>query len=138
MTSRQKEFCRHYLAGLSAPAAAKAAGYAACTAEKNAAYILGSPTIAAYLAKKRASTTLVTQYHLGQGLERMLSIIKIGTDKEAAIAFHAVLKLYKLQDKIASQDTDYDDIDPTDSSSLNTPVSNNDTPLSQVLSSEGA
>jgi phage terminase small subunit len=50
MTSRQKEFCRHYLAGLSAPAAAKAAGYAACTAEKNDAYILSSPTIAANIA----------------------------------------------------------------------------------------
>lgn len=97
MTARQKEFCRHYLRGLTAPQAARAAGYAACTAEKNAADILRSASVQEYLARHRQAQVLVDARHLAQGRDRMLEIVATGGEKAAALAYHALIRLYRLQ-----------------------------------------
>ena len=105
MTPRQKEFCRHYLRGLSAPRAARAAGYSACTAEKNAATILSSESVSRYLEGRRAASIIITPAHLLAGRDRMLKVIAEGDDKAAAIAFHALLRLKRLEPQLAADDS---------------------------------
>ena len=53
MLPRQREFCRFYLQGMTASAAAIAAGYAKSTAERNAASILQNPAVMAKLERMR-------------------------------------------------------------------------------------
>jgi phage terminase small subunit len=106
MTLRQKEFCRHYLRGLTATAAARAAGYAAATAEKNAATILAAPGIAAYIAYRQSLSRLVTPAQLAAAVTRLNQIILFGADKDSIAATKALLKLKQFEPNIAA-DTNY-------------------------------
>ena len=103
MTPRQREFCRHYLRGLSAPRAASAAGYSACTAEKNAATILRSASVARYLEHNRALADLVTVDDLLEGKALMKQIMAGDDKRAAAMAYNALIRLRGMQAQIASE-----------------------------------
>lgn len=104
MTSRQKEFARHYLKGLPAAAAARAAGYAACTAEKNAAEILRAPAVQAYLQRHRQAKTVISYQDLTLLRERVMHIIHTGTPNEALQAGFQLLQLVRIQEKMDPQE----------------------------------
>lgn len=82
MSPRQREFCRHYLGGMSAAEAAHAAGYAACTAEKNAAEILRSPAVQAWLQRHRAAAVIITQTDLVLLRDQLTELIRSGSAHE--------------------------------------------------------
>ena len=103
MTPRQREFCRHYLRGLSASRAAHAAGYASSVAEKNAATILSSHRVARYLERHRQAARLVSLEHLLQVRDAMLAVLKDPDPKDKTMAAHALVRLYNIQDKLAAQ-----------------------------------
>ena len=103
MTPRQREFCRHYLRGLSASRAAHAAGYASSVAEKNAAIILSSHSVATYLERHRAAAQLITIEDLQKVKARMLVVLDEPESKASALAAHAIVRLYNIQDRLASQ-----------------------------------
>ena len=103
MTPRQREFCRHYLRGLSASRAAHAAGYASSVAEKNAATILSSHSVASYLERHRQLAQLVSLEHLLQVRDAMLAVLKDPDPKDKTMAAHALVRLYNIQDKLAAQ-----------------------------------
>ena len=103
MTPRQREFCRHYLRGLSASRAAHAAGYASSVAEKNAAIILSSPSVATYLERHRQIAQLVSIEHLTKVRDSMVQILDEPDIKARALAGHALIRLHNLQDKLAAQ-----------------------------------
>lgn len=104
MTCRQKEFARHYLKGLPAAAAARAAGYAACTAEKNAAEILRAPAVQAYLQRHRQAKTVISYQDLTLLRERVMHIIHTGTPNEALQAGFQLLQLVRIQEKMGPQE----------------------------------
>ena len=109
MTPRQREFCRHYLGGLSAPRAARAAGYAASTAEKNAATILSSERVARHLDRQRKAAQLVTIDHLQEVRDAMLSVLKEPDAKAKAMAGHALVRLFTLCPQLAARQDAPDD-----------------------------
>ena len=103
MTPRQREFCRHYLRGLSAPRAARAAGYSASTAEKNAATILSSEKVARHLDRQRAVGQLISIENLQEVRDTMLTLLREPDSKARALAGHALIRLYRMGPELAAQ-----------------------------------
>lgn len=117
MSPRQREFCRHYLRGLSAAEAARAAGYAACTAEKNAAEILRTPSVQAWLQRHRAASVIITQADLTLLREQLTDMICTGTAHERIQTGYQLLALARLQHRLPpealpSEDTHNSPINP--------------------------
>ncbi len=60
MSPRQRAFCRHYLICNDAIRAARQAGYTRSVADTNAARILSSPAVQAWLERQRMATLIVS------------------------------------------------------------------------------
>ncbi len=93
-TFRQREFARHYAMGKPAAQAAIAAGYAASTAETNAARLLSQSTVCRYIDAYRRGCRTVTQGHYELALQRIVAILEDSRSEPTVL--RAVAELRKL------------------------------------------
>ena len=136
MKPRQREFCRHYLRGLSASRAAAAAGYSASTAEKNAATILSSQGVARYLERHRQAAQLVSLEHLQQVRDAMLHVLKDPDSKDKTMASHALIRLYNIQDKLAAQQAGQEPLQNTVENASQLPEDQTTDPCENILETD--
>ena len=103
---RQQEFARLYAADIPAPKAAIAAGYAASTAETNAARILSHPRVTDMIAAVRGSkvSNFTTEQDNQNVLARLRHIINHVQDERLALAAIEQFRRIKvLESKIDAQ-----------------------------------
>jgi hypothetical protein len=106
MTSRQREFCRHYLTGIPASEAAKRAGYATCLAETNAADILKSKAVAAYLQRHREARAVLNIHDFRAVVQKLLNIIDLSKDdRDITLAAREIRAYMRLQNTLTPEFT---------------------------------